>query len=164
MTVTTKDLEILADYGDGVLHDFGWFSQSHKTRTARCGVLKNRQPFMIYLPHQAPDGATVCPYCADHKKAPRTRDRPHKGKPGTVPNQPIREAFERSEISLSNLAVRMGFVGTEGPEASRVGRMLGMTVNHRLNSGKAVKQRNIKEENAVKIIRALHLSPKDFDL
>jgi hypothetical protein len=161
--------QLFADYGDGVLHYFGWYAAQGsdiKKQVAACRGLDRQTPRMLYLDRQVPDGAALCHYCELGERMPVTRGRRGRRTPGTVPNAPIRAAFEASGLTLGELAHRMGMfkLGTRQAETSRLSRMLGVNAGYRWRNGTAVKQLNMTRENAARVIRALHLDPRDFGL
>jgi hypothetical protein len=82
-----------------------------------------------------------------------------------VPNEPIRAAFEASGLRVSDLARRLEVERSNGqPDVTRVRRMLGLYPGYRAADGSLRKQRHLKAEKAVEVIRALHLDPVDFGL
>lgn len=175
--VATSAPEMLADYGDGLLHWFGRYGPKSTTLSvARCRAHDDVRPAVLYLPRKAPE-VKQCPYCVAGERKPRSTGRQAKVREGRTPNAPIRAAFEASGMSLSEVAIRMGMTRRYsqrrtngsmstylGAETSRLQRMLGLRPNHRWRNGAAVKQHNISVVNAAKVLRALHLDPHDFDL
>lgn len=161
---------VYADYGDAVLHRFGWYAppSSSPLQVAACRALDEHRPKMLYLEHQAPDGATLCPWCELELRVPN-REYGHRVRPGTVAKEPIREAFERSGLSLSELCRRLGFVRRDDKgylvaDTSILSRKLGIQHYGRSPAGAAKRQSNIQIDVAVRIVRALHLDPVDFGL
>lgn len=76
---------------------------------------------------------------------------------------PIREAFLRSGMTLSALALKVGWTRERGkPDTSRVGRQLGLMVA--LNRGRVELRQRVHYDVAVLFVRAMDLYPVDFDL
>lgn len=167
---------LYADFGDGVLHHFGWFDEG-PLMVARC---QSPEPWLrperLQLDYQAPDGADVCGWCEAgevHKPPPAPRgatSRVHR-RPGTVDAAPLREAFERSGLSYSEVCRRADItretvVGGRRlvvTETSRLQRMLGIRPGFKRGQVDRY-QRGLTKENAAKIVAALNLDPVDFDL
>jgi hypothetical protein len=86
-----------------------------------------------------------------------------KRREGYVPNAPIREAFIKSGISAYDLAGFCGWAkGKDGtPDGSRVERLLGLRP-YKNGHGRLSTNVSMSEENALKIIEALHYDPVDF--
>jgi hypothetical protein len=82
---------------------------------------------------------------------------------GYVPNAPIREAFIKSGISTYDLASFIGWIKGAGkePDTTRVERALGLR-SYKNGKGESTTNISISEENALKIIEAIHYDPVDF--
>jgi hypothetical protein len=71
----------------------------------------------------------------------------------------LREAFERSGLSMAEVARRLNW---SKPDAYRVGRALGIYTRH--STGPSKKQEFMSYEHALELARALNLDPHDVDL
>lgn len=82
-----------------------------------------------------------------------------------VPVALIREAFQRSGLTLSELAKEAGLMSRDGnrmkPDTSRVARMLGLTFQQS-GTGHCYVASFIRHDTAAKIVRAMGLDPVDF--
>jgi hypothetical protein len=84
-----------------------------------------------------------------------------------VPNAPLREAFERMDLSLPELACRLGWERqahrsrTKVGDTSRVRRALGYAPSAGTRS---YNQEFIKYDTAVQIVRAMGLDPVDYGI
>jgi hypothetical protein len=90
---------------------------------------------------------------------------------GYVSNRPLREAWEASGLSLSELASRMGYVyKTERnilPQTNTapVERALGLKrYGQRGKSPRRVIQTRMREDVALRYLEAMHLDPVDVGL
>lgn len=83
-----------------------------------------------------------------------------------VPVAPLREAFLRSPLSRTELALALGWEHNGRPDGTRVERALGLVptpVSPKDGGGSNIRQ-SVKYKTAVAICRALGLAPVDFDL
>ncbi len=82
-----------------------------------------------------------------------------------IPVEPIREAFQRSGLTLSELAKEAGLTardkGKPKADTSRAARMLGLKAQ---KSGDGFHYINqfMRYENALRLVRAMGLDPVDF--
>jgi hypothetical protein len=85
-----------------------------------------------------------------------------------VPNAPIREAFERSEVSAYELAERLGYWrtdrGVRRPCASSVQKALGIRERSAKNGKRAKLPTKMRYETAVRFARELGLDPIDVGI
>ena len=72
----------------------------------------------------------------------------------------VREAFERSGLSKSELARRLGWFQ---PQPWRVSRALGYSVDTNSRGVRATPRQHIHLAQAYKLIEAMGLDPADFD-
>lgn len=79
---------------------------------------------------------------------------------GEIDTAPLREAFERSGISLSELARRLKWMRPDQPRAART---LGYHRYH-ARSGEYLAQEQVTYETALRICRALDADPVDVGL
>lgn len=80
-----------------------------------------------------------------------------------VPNTHIREAFERSGMSISDFARAMGFVRTV-PHVQRARKLLGIEPDYSGRGRRARPRERMDYTNAVRACEALNLDPVDLDL
>ena len=86
-----------------------------------------------------------------------------------VPNDQIREAFLRSGLSASEVAIRCGwYIGgnqTEG-DSTKVRRALGIAPSISVTKYDRYRrtQMTVSEADAVLILRAIDVAPRDVDL
>jgi hypothetical protein len=90
---------------------------------------------------------------------------------GYVSNQPLREAWEASGLSLSELARRMGYVyiskkdGGERPNDAAIQAALGLKrCKIRGKSPHWTIQKRMREDTALRYLEAMHLDPVDVGL
>jgi hypothetical protein len=88
-----------------------------------------------------------------------------------VYNQPIREAVEKwvgEDNSWSELADKLNWTkgSTTRPDVPRLKRSLGLTESNSYKDGERYTyfSKNIGEDNALAIIRAINRAPNEFDL
>lgn len=166
--------EMLAEYGDGVWHRYGWWLAS-KTSVpfASCRANRGATPEHVVLEHQAADGAALCPWCMDGARSPaqawvvrppRRRKRTYRIRASRIRNRPLREAFERSGLTTAELAVRLDWMSRGRPDTARVRRSLGIAGGHRDVDGRMRRQRSIERENASAIVEAIGIAPMDVGL
>ena len=80
---------------------------------------------------------------------------------GGIPVDRMRHAWEVSEVSLSELARRLGYMRSNGkPDTSPVRRSLGMHAEYK--NGRKYYQQTVSYEKAADIIIALGLDPIDY--
>lgn len=81
-----------------------------------------------------------------------------------VPLQPFREAFERSGLSISQFALRMGYVRAK-PNVDQARRALGLRPDSHGGRGKAARPREFTSyETAKRLCDALELDYVDMDI
>jgi hypothetical protein len=164
--------EMLADYGDGVLHRFGWWRKRVSLPFARCRSNGEVQPEHVRLESTAAEGSPLCPWCMEDLRAPTwswltkvPKKRVYRMRVGQVPNAELREAFERSGLTPAEVAVRLGWVMPDGRgDGRRVLRKLGLLGSHRNREGRARVQRSTRADIAVAIADALGYAPVDLGL
>lgn len=148
--------ELLADYGDGVLHRFVWVG-GEKLRTARCLTARGIDPERLHLDYKAPEGAALCPWCAEDRAAPRGGYR-LPARPGTVPNAPVRAAALRAGIPMAELARLVD------RDECHLRRALGIDAYRIAFDGRRVRLRNMSAEFASAVCDALGVEPRELDL
>ncbi len=79
-----------------------------------------------------------------------------------VSNAPIREAWERWGMTISEFARRMGFV-THRPHVQRARKLLGLAPDHR-GRGPGNRREHMDYANALRACEALGLDPVDLGL
>jgi hypothetical protein len=160
-------MDVFIDFGDGTWHELvASESEPWKGGHPRCRAHPELRGKRARLPHQLPPGAEICELCRQGKRAPRPHKPRRTAAVGMIPNAPIRAAFERSGVSVRDLAERMGERRRPNGyiETTRLDRMLGRRPAWRSADGVMRTQANISRENAAKVLRALHLDPVDFGL
>ena len=80
---------------------------------------------------------------------------------GTVQTELLRQALRRSDISLGEIARRLGWVKVK-PDVSRISRTLGYTPSE--SRGRRYYRETMSEELALEIIEAANLDKSDFDI
>ncbi len=84
------------------------------------------------------------------------------GDPNRISNAPLREAFQRSELTLSDVCTRLGwFKSNGGQETSRLSRNLGMAPNTLAHSDWRGTTATMDLRRGIEIARALDV---DFDV
>jgi hypothetical protein len=73
---------------------------------------------------------------------------------------PLREAFERSGMTASEVAIRLGWFRANGdPDGTKVRKKLGIVASY--SHGRHYHQRTMSYENGVAFVRALEIAPVD---
>lgn len=150
---------VLADYGDGVLHRFGFYFKKHPLQVAACAGFSDRRPQALYLEHTAPEGASLCPYCEEERPWPASPRR-YDG----VPVATLRQAFDESGLTVSEVARRIGLLRQNGAvNDTPLRRQLGLAPSGYRN-GVALWQKTVTPAKAAAIARALNLDPHEIGL
>lgn len=80
-----------------------------------------------------------------------------------VPNAPLREAFLRSSMTISDFARGMGYVHTV-PHCQRARKLLGLEVDHGGRGRRRTARERIDYATALKACEVLGLDPVDVGL
>lgn len=83
--------------------------------------------------------------------------------PDLVPNAPIREAFLRSPMTISEFARAMGFMRTV-PHVQRARRLLGLEPDHGGRGRRRAPREHMTRDNAHRACEALDYDPVDLGL
>lgn len=126
-------------------------SKKPKKRCTRCGEEKPLEGFH----HKSTSKDGHDNRCKECRKRPKS-----------IPNQPLREAFEASGLTATELAWRLGYSRKNGrwrrADASPVRIVLGLKPKARSNGGGF--QTHMHEPTAVRYAKALNLDPHEIGL
>jgi hypothetical protein len=73
---------------------------------------------------------------------------------------PLREAFERSGLSATDVALRMGWLK---PDCNRVTKALGITPYHMGHGFKPKHREHLRWDTAERLAQAIGMDPVDWD-